>query len=168
MRVQIRWLIRRDMPEVLAIENDCYPHPWTEEQFLHCLRQRNCIGMVAEHNHEIVGFMVYELHRKHIHLLNIAVALSAHRHGVGRQMVDRLKDKLIKRRATLELTCSEKNLVAQLFFKSQGFKAVEVLPEFYEATNDAAYVMHYRLEPDVHPYHPSNRMKDYFETLDTI
>ena len=48
VRVHIRWMIRRDMPEVLDIENQAFEFPWTEEDFIRCLRQRNCIGMVAE------------------------------------------------------------------------------------------------------------------------
>lgn len=31
---QIRWLIRRDMNEVLEIEKDCFAIPWSEEDFL--------------------------------------------------------------------------------------------------------------------------------------
>src|SRR5687768_6635477 len=56
-RVHIRWMIRRDMPEVLSIETQCFEFPWTEEDFLRCLRQRNCIGMVAEQGEKVVGFM---------------------------------------------------------------------------------------------------------------
>ena len=39
--VQIRFLIRRDMSEVLEIEQDSFEFAWTEEEFLCCLRQRN-------------------------------------------------------------------------------------------------------------------------------
>ena len=48
VRVHIRWMIRRDMPEVLQTEQESFDYSWTEEDFLRCLRQRNCIGMVAE------------------------------------------------------------------------------------------------------------------------
>ncbi len=62
VRVHIRWMIRRDMPEVLAIEHASFEFPWCEEEFLRVLRQRNCIGMVAEHaRSRVVGFMIYEL-----------------------------------------------------------------------------------------------------------
>ena len=71
-RVHIRWMIRRDMPEVLAIEHASFEYPWCEEEFLRVLRQRNCIGMVAEHGERIVGFMIYELHRNKIHVLDFA------------------------------------------------------------------------------------------------
>ena len=39
--VQIRWLIRRDMTDVLQIEAGSFENAWTEEDFLCCLRQRN-------------------------------------------------------------------------------------------------------------------------------
>src|SRR5688572_12625557 len=94
LKVQIRWLIRRDMAEVLEIERACFQHAWTEEDFLACLRQRNCIGMVAEHDHRIVGFMIYELHKSKLRIMNFAVAPGASRQGVGSQMVRRLIDKL--------------------------------------------------------------------------
>jgi len=47
VKVHIRWMIRRDMQEVLQAEQQCFDQSWTEEDFLRCLRQRNCIGMVA-------------------------------------------------------------------------------------------------------------------------
>jgi len=48
VRVHIRWMIRRDMPEVMRTERASFEYAWTEDDFLRCLRQRNCIGMVAE------------------------------------------------------------------------------------------------------------------------
>ena len=63
LTVHIRWMIRRDMPEVLDIESRSFDGPWSEEDFMRSLRQRNCIGMVAEHDDCIVGFMIYELHK---------------------------------------------------------------------------------------------------------
>jgi ribosomal-protein-alanine N-acetyltransferase len=57
--VHIRWMIRRDMPEVLHTEQGAFEYAWTEEDFLRCLRQRNCIGMVAEQGEKVVGFMIY-------------------------------------------------------------------------------------------------------------
>ena len=37
-RVHIRWMIRRDMPEVLQTEQESFEYAWTEEDFLRCLR----------------------------------------------------------------------------------------------------------------------------------
>jgi [ribosomal protein S18]-alanine N-acetyltransferase len=145
--VQIRWLIRRDMPEVLNIEQQSFEFSWTEEDFLCCLRQRNCIGMVAERDHEIVGFMIYELHKSRLNILNFAVAPALRRQGVGSQMVMRLVDKLSQqRRKEILLEVRERNLDAQMFFKQQNFRAVRVLRSHYDDTCEDAYIMQFRLD----------------------
>lgn len=144
-KVHIRWMIRRDMPEVLAIENEGFEFPWCEDDFLRCLRQRNCIGMVAEHDDQIVGFMIYELHKQRLHVLNFAVAAKFRRMGVASQMANKLIAKLsTQRRSRILLEVRETNLAAQLFFRSAGFRAVSVLRSFYEDTPEDAYLMQYR------------------------
>lgn len=145
VRVQIRWMVRRDMPEVLRIERGNFEFPWSDDDFVRCLRQRNCIGMVAEHENRVVGFMIYELHKTRIHVLNFAVATDCQRNGVGRQMIARLVAKLSsQRRSRIVLEVRETNLPAQLFFRECGFRAVAVLKEFYEDTPEDAYLMQYR------------------------
>jgi len=147
-RIHIRWMIRRDMPEVLDIESESFEFSWSEEDFIRCLRQRNCIGMVAEQGERVVGFMIYELHRTRLHVLNFAVAAEFRRRGVGAQMLQKLTGKLSSgRRTRILLEVRETNLDAQLFFKSQSFRAVSVLRDFYEDTTEDAYLLHYRYRP---------------------
>ena len=143
--VHIRWMIRRDMPEVLRIEAGSFEFPWSEEDFIRCLRQRNCIGMVAEHDERVVGFMIYELHKSRLHIINFAVHPTFRRRGVGRQMSDKLAGKLShQRRDKILLEVRETNLPAQLFFRNNGFRAVSVLRDFYEDTTEDAYMMQYQ------------------------
>lgn len=145
--VHIRWMIRRDMMEVLEIERGCFEFPWSEEDFIRCLRQRNCIGMVAEHAERVAGFMIYELHRNRLHILNFSVSPEFRRRGVGRQMVDKLIGKLSsQRRNRVVLEVRETNLAAQLFFRDLGFRAISVLRDFYDDTTEDAYLMQYRYQ----------------------
>jgi ribosomal-protein-alanine N-acetyltransferase len=149
LRIHIRWMIRRDMPEVLQAEHSSFEFAWTEEDFLRCLRQRNCIGMVAEHGEKVVGFMIYELHKTKLHILNFAVHPAHRRQGVGSQMVAKLVSKLSSHRRTrITLEVRETNLPAQLFFRSQDFKAVRVLRGYYEDSGEDAFLMHYKLPGD--------------------
>ncbi len=161
LRVHIRWMIRRDMVEVLRIEAASFEFPWTEDDFLRCLQQRNCIGMVAEHEDRILGFMIYELHKTRLHVLNFAVAEQARRRGVGSQMVDKLVSKLSpERRTQILLEVRETNLPAQLFFRESGFRATNVLREFYEDSPEDAYVMRYALQEHSNAIIPINRIID--------
>ena len=158
--VHIRWMIRRDMPAVLAIENQCFEFAWTEEDFIRCLRQRNCIGMVAEKDDQVVGFMIYELHKNRLHILNFAVNVDHRRCGVGHAMFSKLLGKLShERRNRIMLEVRETNLEAQLFFRESGFKAVSVLRDFYDDTTEDAYLMQFLHKPKVTAYSPVNRIK---------
>jgi ribosomal-protein-alanine N-acetyltransferase len=150
VQVHIRWMIRRDMPSVLEIENAGFEFPWSEDDFIRCLRQRNCIGMVADCGDDVVGFMIYELHKTRLHVLNFAVAKSYRRQGVGRQMMQKLVGKLSpQRRGRILLEVRETNLAAQLFFRELGFRAVSVLRGFYDDSPEDAYVMQYRYKASV-------------------
>ena len=167
VRVHIRWMIRRDMSEVLQTEEESFEYAWTEEDFLRCLRQRNCIGMVAEQGEKVVGFMIYELHKAKLHILNFAVSPVFRRVGVGGQMVSKLISKLSSHRRTrITLEVRETNLPAQLFFRSQGFRAIKVLRSFYEDSGEDAFLMQYRLASDLHDdvEETVNRIAQYEES----
>lgn len=146
--VHVRWMIRRDMDDITRIEKQSSEFPWAEDDFIRCLRQRNCIGMVAERGGQLAGYMVYELHKTRIHLLNIAVAPEHQNHNVGRALVHKLTLKLShERRNQIMLEVRETNVGAQLFFKTFGFKAISVLHDFYDDATEDAYLMQYRHLP---------------------
>ena len=116
---------------------------------MRCLRQRNCIGMVAEYDERVVGFMIYELHKTRLHILNFAVCPKFRRRDVGNQMIAKLTGKLShQRRNRILLEVRETNLAAQLFFREAGFRATTVLRDFYEDTTEDAYLMQYKHRPD--------------------
>ena len=166
VRVHIRWMIRRDMPEVMTTERASFEYAWTEDDFLRCLRQRNCIGMVAEADDRVIGFMIYELHKSRLHILNFAVHPSARRSGIGGLMVAKLVNKLsTHRRQKISLAVRERNLAAQVFFRAFDFKATKVLRNYYEDSGEDAFQMEYRVGADYDDEYegPVNRIAQYEE-----
>ena len=146
--VRIRWMIRRDMTDVLSIEDHSFEFPWSESDFIRALRERNCIGLVAELENKIVGYVIYELATSELHVLNLAIAPSHRRRGVGSKLIEKLIGKLsFQRRERILLEVRETNLAAQLFFKQTGFRAVSVLRDFYDDTVEDAYLMNFRYVP---------------------
>ncbi len=146
----IRWMIRRDMTEVVETEHESFTHPWTEEEVLRCLRQRNAIAMVAEEEHRVVAHMIYELQKTKLQILTFAVHPRFRRRGVGSQLLSKLTDKLSSdRRTRITMDVRETNLPGQLFLSEQGLEAKTVLRGFYDDTGEDAYVMQYRgFEPN--------------------
>lgn len=153
MPVSIRWMLRRDMPAVLNIEELCFGDlAWSEDEFIRYLRQRNVIGMVADtvvtdgeyHGAVVVSYMIYELHEHRLHLANLAVHPTYQRRTVGEQMMANLGSKLhADRRHRILTEVRETNVSAQLFFKAQGFRAQQILRDFWR-TGEDAYLMQKR------------------------
>ena len=159
LQLHVRWMIRRDMAEVLEVEQEAFEFPWSDEDFTRCMRQRNCIGMVAEMADSVVAFMIYELHRSRLHVLNFAVRRSHRRLGIGTQMMEKLTGKLTpERRSRIVLEVRERNLPAQLFFRSLGYRAISVLKDFYQDTTEDAYLMQYALSSAASEELPVRRM----------
>jgi len=146
--IRLRWMSPNDMPEVTSIERACFEFPWSEIEFLHSLQIQSSVCVVAEQEGRVVGFMVYELGRKRIQLLNFATTPECRRQGVGGKMAARLIGKLShKHRTRISLEVRETNLSAQLFFRSLGFRAIRILHDYYDDTPEDAYLMQFRLLP---------------------
>src|ERR1039458_1368334 len=140
----IRWITLRDMPEVLEIEQENFEYSWKQDDFVNCLKHHSCVGMVAEHDGQVLSYMIYVLHSNRIHLLNLAVSKNYHRCGIGTQMIAKLVGKLsLQRRRKIVTEIRETNLDAQLFFRELGFKAIHILNNHYEETEEDAFVMSY-------------------------
>ena len=143
----IRWMIRRDMPSVLAIESLSYDQGWNEEIFIRHLRQRDTIGMVAELDEEVVGFMVYELHKQRLQVVNLAVHPKFRRMGIGRQMIEKLVGKLCyQRRNRIEIGVADYHLGAHLFLKACGMRCEKI--NFDEEAQQDWYHFVYRAKKE--------------------
>lgn len=127
--VKIRWMLRRDNAEVFAIERSGFQYPWTESDWLKTLRQRNVIARVAEcrNTGAAVGFVVYELGRRDLQIINLGVADFMRRRGIGRALVDSVRCRASDKRPIVSAEVWERNVAAQLFFRAVGFKCCGVV-----------------------------------------
>jgi ribosomal-protein-alanine N-acetyltransferase len=105
--------------------------------------------MVAERNEQVAGFMIYELHKNRIHILAFAVHPDFRRSGFGKAMIEKLVSKLaFQRRNRITLEVRETNLAAQLFLRSLGFRAMNILPNYYKDHNEDAFVFRYAIHEE--------------------
>jgi ribosomal-protein-alanine N-acetyltransferase len=137
------------MREVLAVENSCFSDPWSEEDFIRVLRIRNCIAMVAEHDERVVGFMVYELSKTKLTVLNFGVHEDFRRRLVGVQLIAKLTGKLtVGRRNRIVFFVPESKLECQLFLKACGFECVGIEENPHRQYEDS-YRFVYRIRDEV-------------------
>lgn len=125
-RVHLRWCVRRDLAEVMTIEEQ-QRDSLSEEELLTLFRQKNVIAMVAEHRERVVGVYVYRLQKDRLDLLRMATDYDMRRRGVGSQMVAKLKEKMNSHRRTrILIDVPDWNLDAHLFLRAMGFRATSV------------------------------------------
>jgi len=138
----IRWMILKDLPEVIELAKQTTEPVWTERELRSQLSQRDTIGMIVERNDNIEAFVIYERHPTRLHIPNFVVGERFRRQGVGKAIIDKLKNKLEPdRRNRITLTVSESNLVAQQFLRAMGFRAVQIIRKPYSDRDEDAYCM---------------------------
>ena len=141
--VTIRWLLRRDLDQVLDIERRSFDEPWTPKVFTTTMRERCVSGMVAELYGDVVGYVVVWVSPSgEKELINLAVDYDYRKRGIGRKLVECVWSRESKVRGDERLVTKirESNLDAQLFFRACGFQAVDVDREYFDNDEDA-YVM---------------------------
>jgi ribosomal protein S18 acetylase RimI-like enzyme len=129
MSDQFRWLIRRNLPQVLAMDvGVCGDDAWTETQWIRFLRQKNIIGMVAVRgDEEVSGVCLFELHKTYLLVLKFFVGPEYRGQGVGSMMLRRMQDKVdyAGRQSLVFADISlETNLDLLVWLKGKGFTAV--------------------------------------------
>jgi ribosomal-protein-alanine N-acetyltransferase len=144
--VSFRLMARGDLDEVLEIESRAFLHDgvWTKSDFLSSLKSRDDVSLVATVQNAVVGYVVYQVFKGEYWIFNLAVDEDFRRKGIGKAFIDRLKVRLNetdKKRIVFDLR--ERNLSAQLFLKSQGFKARGIERGFFEDTGEDCWQFRY-------------------------
>jgi ribosomal-protein-alanine N-acetyltransferase len=130
-----RWLIKRDIPAVMEIENSSFPYPWTEQEFLRMLKKKNCEGFVYDNKETVVGFILAEFDQSSCEIVNFAVSVDHRRQGFGKKMINDIIRKHSHKR-TIFVVTSDSNLGTHLFLSQMGFYATKVLKNYYDVDHD--------------------------------
>lgn len=146
--LHIRWMIRRDLPELIAMEKaDAEAvgrEPWTEEDFLREIKDRNVVGQTAEEGDALRGALIYQLFKKRINILYMV----ADSPEVIDAMLLKMQKKLsAERRVSLIYYCRERDLTKQLCLRKHKFFAEDTLRNQFIDTGEDAYKFVYDLMP---------------------
>ncbi len=80
----------QDIDEVVRVENDAYPFPWTRGNFLDSLASRYQAWVVREAGGRLAGYFLLMPAVDEVHLLNITVRPDLQGQGIGRQLLDKI------------------------------------------------------------------------------
>ena len=131
-----------DLKEAYEIEKQTNPSPWSKENFFSSYEVGHK-SLVCRIDNVIVGFIIFSVINKEIHLLNIAVHFEHQKKGVGSLLMDSmLKQASVMGVSKVYLEVRSKNEKAILFYKKYNFIQDAVRVNYYTGENsDDAVLM---------------------------
>jgi len=143
----IRRMTIDDLPEVSAIEQVAFRNPWSIELLRRELSHEVSTILLAEEATQdgqpaLLGFSIFWLVHRELHILNIATAPAHRRRGVANALLAATLKQAKEGGcvlATLEVRRS--NDAALGLYRGFGFRAVGIRPNYYSEEGEDAIVM---------------------------
>ena len=131
-----------DLKEVYEIEKQTNPSPWSKENFLSSYEVGHK-SLVCKIDNIVVGFIIFSVINKEIHLLNLAVHSEHQKKGIGSLLMETmLKQASVMGVSKVYLEVRSKNEKAILFYKKYNFIKDAVRVNYYTGKNsDDAVLM---------------------------
>ena len=128
-----------DLDEVLAIEADSYPRPWSKSHFLDEIASPHSFPLVAFDQEGILaGYICPMTLLDEGHILNVAVRSDYRGHGLGKLLMERVIRECRERGAefvSLEVRSSNSSAIA--VYRRVGFVVTGLRKKYYENGEDA-------------------------------
>lgn len=122
-----------------ALEEECFAHPWSLEEYEKARVRDDFICLCAYHDFEYSGFLMAYTVLDEGHLLDIATRPKFRKRGVAtaliRELIARLSSLGVK---TVMLEAREKNIAARNLYEKLGFCAVGKRRDYYTDPRDDA------------------------------
>lgn len=136
------------MPRVLAVEQACYSHPWSRENFESSIRAGYLCQLLVAGPH-LLGYTIAMKGFEEVHLLNLTVAPAHQRRGWARHLLDALDAwTVLQGREWVWLEVRRSNTRAIALYETHGFQQVGERAGYYPLSVTAredAIVMSRRL-----------------------
>jgi ribosomal-protein-alanine N-acetyltransferase len=129
---QFRPLSPQDLSQVLRIEVDVYPFPWTRGNFEDALRAGYTAWALLDGSQSMVAYAIAMLAVDEAHLLNLSVARPYQRQGYGWKTLEWMAQCTRDYGArSLLLEVRPSNEAALRLYQRYGFERIGVRPGYY-------------------------------------
>ncbi len=137
-----------DLPQVHAIENQCFTTPWAITFFKYELKHRQTILKVAVFNNQIVGYVCLRTILDVTYVLNLAVLPEFRRRGIGSMLLQDALQELISLKPDtnlITLEVRESNTAAIKLYEKFGFKVIGKRIGYYQKPHEDAVIMELKI-----------------------
>ena len=131
--VSLRPMQMDDLDAIMLIESTIYTHPWTRGNFSDSLNS-GYSAWVLEANQKIIGYALLMMVLDEAHLLNLSVAKSHQKQGLGRYLLEHmLQIAQNHKAANMFLEVRPSNISAIALYENMGFCEMAVRRNYYPA-----------------------------------
>ncbi len=128
----IRQMGLDDVEQVVALESEQQPRPWSKQVFQDELGAENRIYLLAEDEGSVLGFAGLMVVGDEAHVTNLLVAPRRRREGLGRELMIALIGSGISAGARhLTLEVRKENVAARALYSRLGMAPVGIRPRYY-------------------------------------
>lgn len=136
----IRRLAYPDLPDVIGIERQCFPTPWSLAMFVLELSKPAGVCLALEEDGILAGYLVCSRFEDVWHLMNVSVDPQRRRRGHAAALIDELLERLgDEARLTLEVRPS--NSAAIALYERYGFLSAGRRKSYYHDNGEDALIM---------------------------
>lgn len=136
-------MTRADLPQVLAIEEECFSSPWSINSFKYELKQSESIFKVALLGEKIVGYVCLRTMLDITHVMNLAVIPQYRRRGIGTTLLQDALHDLRRQRPDIKFITLEvrESSGALKLYEKAGFSAIGKRKGYYRSPDEDAIIM---------------------------
>ena len=140
--IQIRDMAPEDCPEVSRLQAQCFSTPWSQKSLEETFRVKGYTNLIVKKEGRLLGYIGFLAAMEEADITNVAVAPSCRRQGIGKALLDHLKERAAQQKISrifLEVRASNKAAVA--LYEQAGFHRVTVRKNYYEKPREDALIM---------------------------
>lgn len=132
---QFRPMQLADLDEIMLIEPQIYPYPWTRGNFSDSLNSGYSAWVLVEHE-KIIAYALLMMVLDEAHLLNLSVAKSYQKQGLGRVLLEHMMQIAKNHQAAnMFLEVRQSNISAIALYENIGFNEMAIRRGYYPAKN---------------------------------
>lgn len=139
---QIRRAIADDVPQIAAIEAECFPDPWSEKEIFSTVCSEGGICFTASDESGVFAYVLGRLIAPEGEIYRIAVKEDKRRRGIGYRLLSfALKTERGRGLETVFLEVRSENSAAIALYRAHGFTEIGVRKNYYKNPTDDAVIM---------------------------
>lgn len=140
--MEYKFMCEDHLEQIAELEKQCFSDPWSLRSITSELHNPLSLWLVAEENGSVAGYVGSQSVLGEADMMNLAVAPSFRRQGIGRELVERLVEHLKEQGVhVLVLEVRVSNEPAIRLYEELGFTQVGRRPNYYVHPREDALIL---------------------------